>query len=235
MTPESEKGLGEIPLLPLSFFWTTFLSNLLFTNAAKSIIKYCHFLSASPSPEPASEQGSRIPAGRRWQEHQFAQFAQFARPAAQPGCEFGLGLGHGPCGGGSGLTPGGMPSPLASISLSAHRWILACVRVSLPLQPPPWYLSILLVHHYANIEISLCMIMETVTLETFSDHVPSLLTASAIRFILQWGKGWPPVYENFTIKYLVFGIFFSLSFYLNALKTQHVVLWKNEECKMQPS
>lgn len=105
----------------------------------------------SQSQASVSEHGSRIPAGRRWQEHQFGQFAW---PAAQPGCEFGLRLCRGPCGGGSGLTPGEVPSPSAPISLSAHGWILAPVHVSLPLQPPLQYLSILLVRHYANIEIS---------------------------------------------------------------------------------
>lgn len=35
------------------------------------------------------------------------------------------------------------------------------------------------------LKLALCMMMETVALETFSDHVLSLLTASAIRFIFQ--------------------------------------------------
>lgn len=157
------------------------------------------------------------------------QFPQFAWPAAQPGCEFGLGLGHWPCGGSSGLVE--CPVPWHP-SVSAHRWILAPVHVSLPLQPPPWYLSILLVHHYANIEISLCMIMETVTLETFSDHVPSLLTAQPSGLFFSEVKSVPQCMKTSqcSIWYLDF---FFLKALFECIKNTKCCAVK--ECKMQPS
>lgn len=117
-------------------------------------------------------------------------------------------------------------------SVSAHRWILAPVHVSLPLQPPPWYLSILLVHHYANIEISLCMIMETVTLETFSDHVPSLLTAQPSGLFFSEVKSVPQCMKTSqcSIWYLDF---FFLKALFECIKNTKCCAVK--ECKMQPS
>lgn len=157
MSTESGKGLGDTALLFPPFSWTTFLYNLLFTNAAKICIKYCHlFFKQGPCllvPVPRQHL-SRAEGSQQGGGDRRTSLANLPIQFAQPECEFGLGLCHGPCGGGSGLTAGGMPSPSAPISLSAHRWILAPVHVSLPLQPPLQYLSILLFHHYANIEIS---------------------------------------------------------------------------------